>query len=319
VKAALHFLLIGALLYTANESLAPRSEARGNRVIEIPASRVDELRRSWLETFGIPPTEEELDSQIQRIADEEILFREALTLGLHRRDPVAQSRLIRNMRFLAGDSQRTDEDLLQEALALGMERSDLVVRRRLIQKLRLLWSEVGEREEPAPKEIERFILREPRLLVPARVRVSHVVLSRDSREGRIEWEARKLLAELTADAVPPERADEYGDAFLLRNHLPFQSELALSRSLGPGFASAVAQLEPGGWSGPVASSYGLHLVWVHERSAPGLHSTESLYAEALLAWRASQEQSAVRARLQELRTHYEVRVEGELPIHRSVR
>ena len=46
---------------------------------------------------------------------------------------------------------------------------------------------------------------------------------------------------------------------------PDSSHVRLLARFGESFANAVFALQPGGWSAPIASSYGMHLVWVMEK------------------------------------------------------
>ncbi len=309
-----HFLLLGVMLFGAERSLVSRAgdtaRIQNRPLIRISALQVEELRREWIRRMGRPPSREESGWQIQTVADREILFREALALGLGQQDPVVRRRLIRNMRFLTQPTQRDDDELLREALELGMERSDVVVRRRLIQKIRFLASESAREREPTSAELEQALARqlEPPG-APERVRLSHVYLSRDRRGEALEADATRLAAELVARAIPPERAPAHGDPFLLPHHLPLYSEAQLARSFGPRFAREVMDFEPGAWSTPVASSYGLHLVWIHERTPRRPRPPASLRAEAVRRLRAEREQEALRSLLRVLRTRYDIRVE----------
>jgi hypothetical protein len=311
----LHFLVLGAVLYAADRGLASRAQdgvgGAETTPIQISAEQVTELRRAWADRMRRPPRPEELVQQIQMAADEEMLFREALALGLNHRDPIVRRRLIRNMRLLTEDPNRKDDDLLREALALGMDRSDVVARRRLVQKIRFLASEAARTREPSTAELQQALARHAvRFLEPERVRLSHVYLGRDRRKEALESDARQLLANLRRDSIPPRQAHEHGDPFLLQHHLPPRSEQELAWSFGPRFAHEVMRVEPGAWSGPTASSYGLHLVWVHERTPRKPRSFESVRGEVRQALRAAREQEALDATLTKLRSRYGVRVEN---------
>jgi hypothetical protein len=243
--------------------------------------------------------------------DEEMLFREALALGLSRRDPIVRRRLIRNMRLLTEDPNRKDDDLFQEALALGMDRSDVVARRRLVQQIRFLASEAARTREPSTAELQEALARHAvRFLEPERVRLSHVYLGRDRRKEALEADAQQLLAMLRRESIPPRQAHEHGDPFLLQHHLPPRSERELTRRFGPCFAHEVMRVEPGSWSGPMASSYGLHLVWIYERIPRKPRSFESVRGEVRQVLRATGEQEALDAMLTKLRSRYDVRVEN---------
>ena len=189
-----------------------------------------------------------------------------------------------------------------------MDRTDLGVRRRLIQRMQL---EVrGVLAEPTRVELEAFrAAHVDRFTEPAGVRLSHVYLSRDRRgEGAVS-DARRLLARLREDSSDPAHARSLGDPFLFQHDLPVRSPGELGRLFGLRFAREVARVEPGRWAGPIASSYGQHLVWIHERSparAAELASVRGEVREALLAERADAE---LAKRLRWWRPQYSIRVE----------
>ncbi len=278
---AVHFLLIGAALFAAVRWLRPPER----------------------------PEPEPIGLSADRAAiDAELLMREAIALGFHESDPIVRRRLIRNMRFLSrSNADSNDEALFAEALALGMEQSDVVVRRRLSQRMRLLVDTAARAEEPGDAELREYLKRNRgRFAEPARVRLSQVYLSRERRGGETKRDALRLLAGLRAARVAPERAWQRGDPFLLPARFGLRSEPKLAASFGPDFARAVMKLKPGLWSGPIASSYGLHLVWIHERRPARprpLDAVRSELRESLLAERQAQ---ALEAVLRELRRRYGV-------------
>jgi hypothetical protein len=309
----LHFVAIGALLFLLETQVPGLARggtgSGGGEPVVISQQQVAELRRGWLARAGLLPTQAELRTLVEAAVDDELLLREARAQGFHRSDPIVRRRLIRNLRFLSEGRPRSDQELFREALALGMDRSDLVVRRRLIQKMKLLAQAAAA--EPTRAGLEDFFARDrSRFSRPARARISHVYLSRDRRGDSLEADARALLDRLIAESAGPERASELGDPFLLQHHLPLRSERELAKGFGPELARRVLAQEPGGWSGPLASSYGLHLVWVHERSPAGPLPLESVTAEVRAALLAERGEAELRARLHRLRARTAVRVEG---------
>jgi parvulin-like peptidyl-prolyl isomerase len=206
-------------------------------------------------------------SSLAASSDQQLLEREARRLGLDRDDGAVRRRLVENLRFLRDGRARDEAADYEAALALGLDASDLVVRRRLVQRLELRALAWARATEPSDTELAARLAREPeRFALPARVRISHVFLSRD-RHGAALAAADGALAERLTD-LPPERASGLGDPFLLGPDLPSRTRAELAASFGEDFARAVAALAPGRWSGPIASSYGLHRVFVHERT-PG--------------------------------------------------
>jgi hypothetical protein len=309
LRPIVHFLLIGAVLF-GFDSLRVQAAGQGSplgRVVVEPAT-LDQLRRDAVAQTGNTPSEAALRARVAQWVDQEILYLEALRLGLDRVDPVVRSRLVRNMRFVGGGEEtRDDEELYREALELGMDRSDLVVRRRLVQQMRFLLEAAAERLEPSDDVLRAFVASRPqRYRIPDRVRLSHVYLSRDRRALALEADASKLLAKLQAEAVDPQNAASLGDPFLHPAHFGLQSAAQIARQLGAGFGARVLELEPGGWRGPIESAYGLHLVWVHVREPSREPELETVRRSAESAMQAERNAEAMERGLAELRQRYVV-------------
>jgi hypothetical protein len=219
--------------------------------------------------------------------DNALLVQAAFARGLHEHDDVVRRRLARNLRFARPDDPRGDDALVEEATRLGLHESDLVVRRRLAQKMRLLLGEAARAQEPSEAELEAYLAAHAeRFTEPARVTLSQ-------RWFRTESAARAALA---AGGEPR------GEAIALPGELPSHSEAELAARLGPAFAAAAFAAPDGRWSGPLASSYGHHLVRVRARTPArrsALPAVRSQVREALLAERA---EAAVRAGLAALRS-----------------
>ena len=64
------------------------------------------------------------------------------------------------------------------------------------------------------------------------------------------------------------RADvsELGDSFLLEHTFEAVPSSEVAKQFGENFAATLGELPPGEWRGPVESGYGVHLVFVSERT-----------------------------------------------------
>jgi PPIC-type PPIASE domain len=231
--------------------------------------------------------------------DEAVLYRAALAAGLDRDDPVVQARLIRNMRFLIG-AAADGRELYREAMTLDMAEGDLVIRRRLVDRMRRLLQEPALATEPSEAELQAYLdAHAARFTLPARLRLTHVFLSRQRRRLRLEADAARLLEQLGPADVA--RAAELGDPLPVPAELPSASAQDLARFFGTQFAAAALALTPGRWHGPLASPYGVHLVWVHERAAARVAPLELVRAEVRAALREARAAAAVREGLSALR------------------
>src|SRR6185369_6491265 len=83
------------------------------------------------------------------------------------------------------------------------------------------------------------------------------------KENRKEAAADAKTA-LAALAQGKARSAELGDPFLVAAELHDTDKQAIANQFGGTFANRVFELQPGEWSGPIESTYGLHLVRVSE-------------------------------------------------------
>jgi hypothetical protein len=87
------------------------------------------------------------------------------------------------------------------------------------------------------------------------------------------------------------------------------SAAQLGQILGAGFAAALSGLPLRVWSGPVPSSYGLHLVWIDERQPAAALPLAAVRNQVLHALLRARGEQRLRDNLRVLRAHYDVRIE----------
>jgi hypothetical protein len=109
----LHFLLLGALLYWAGTLPKKAGSIPRQTRIEVPLSEVRRMREVWTMQWHRSPRPEELQSLIDEYVREEVLYREAIAMGLDRNDGIVRRRLAQKMEFLE-----------QPGLAAGTEAPD---------------------------------------------------------------------------------------------------------------------------------------------------------------------------------------------------
>jgi len=311
----LHFLLIGGALFVASRQLG--DEAPGTAVYDIRISKSDiaTLRNDWRRQAGREPEARELRALIEARIDDELLLAAAREMGWHQSDAVIQRRLIQNQRFLDPQTEESDAELLRRARQQGMESSDIVVRRRLLERMKLWIVSDARSAPPSEAQLERHLdRRAEKFRRPERVRLSQIYLSRDRRGEALADDATRLAAVLERDATPPADAARHSDPFLLANDLPLSSREEIGRRFGPAFAEGAMAAPDGGWTGPIASSYGLHFVWIRERVAGGRRPLAEVRSAVLADWMRQREQEMMRERLSELRSVARIEIadaEGE--------
>ncbi len=92
----LWFLAIGLALFAA-DGLIPENRDE----IVITSALRDRLATLWTTQTGLTATEAELNSLVDNWLKEEVLYREALRLGLDREDSIVRRRLVQKLGFIA--------------------------------------------------------------------------------------------------------------------------------------------------------------------------------------------------------------------------
>ena len=92
----LWFLVIGLALFIA-DSRIPDNRAE----IVITAALRERLATLWTTQTGLAATEAELDALVDNWLKEEVLYREALRLGLDREDSIVRRRMVQKLGFIA--------------------------------------------------------------------------------------------------------------------------------------------------------------------------------------------------------------------------
>ncbi len=166
----------------------------------------------------------------------------------------------------AFDRYVRDEVYYREALSRGLDRNDPVVKMSLVRKITMLGTAAAQAQEPTDAElIAYFDLRTERYRIPGSFDLEQVCLSTDEHGENTGTLAEELLAELRERDPPPEELAGLGDILMLPSVSRDMSEDQLSRTFGTAFRDALVSLEVGEWAGPVESGFGLHLVKITPR------------------------------------------------------
>jgi len=269
----MQFLLIGACIYAAYALFGASDDEQAQRTVTISEARIENLSAMWEKRWNRPPTEVELVGLVRAWLREDILYREALAMGL-------------------------DDD-------------DHIIRRRLAQKLEFLTNDIVQMQEPDDAELEAYFSDNvERFRAPDRVTFTHVFFNPDAREDATLDDAAAALTRLQAAGEPNGEVIEEGDRFMLQNYFAQASALDIRRAMGSGFADSVVQLEPGRWHGPVLSGFGTHLVYVYKFDAAPPPELAAVRDEVLNEWRREQAQKFDVDFLESLKSRYEIVIEG---------
>ena len=204
--------------------------------------------------------------------------------------------------------QKVQEEILyREALAMGLDKDDEIVKRRMAQKMQFLAEDVAAAREPDTAELKSwFEKNNAKFAEPSRVSFRHLYFSPDRRGDRARDDAAKALAKLAAEPLDAKLAASLADPFMFQDYYRERAPEQLAKEFGPRFALAVAKLAPGSWQGPIESGYGWHLVFV-DTAIPGrVPAFEEIESEVKSAWLNEQKERAWQEAYKELRAKYTV-------------
>lgn len=234
---------------------------------------VEGLRQEYAARTNRPPTPEEERALIDRFVEEEVLVREAIAMGLDRGDPIVRRRLAQKMIFLAEDGAAA--------------------------------------REPSDDELRAYLgAHADRYGDPPRLSFRHVFLSRDRRGQAAASDARAALGDLSQRGKDP---GSMGDPFLQGASFVRRTPAEIEAIFGRAFTQALLASPKGAWSGPVASSYGEHVVEVVDRLESGLPPLEAVRARVRADLIEERRAAASREMKARLRARFQVQIETAPP------
>ena len=101
-----------------------------------------------------------------------------------------------------------------------------------------------------------------------------------------------------------------GDGFLMGNEFNAVRRGEVVNNFGEGFAGKLFAVDKGSWQGPLVSPFGLHFVFVSERSESGLPQLNAVREAVAREWANARRVEKLDEFYQTLRDRYEVVVEA---------
>jgi PPIC-type PPIASE domain len=182
------------------------------------------------------------------------------------------------------------EELLgREAREMGLEQNDPIIRRRLAQKVEFIVKDTSRLATPTDDDLRRvYEANKKSFRTPARVSFAHVFFNPEIRRDAAA-DAQAALAALSSGTA---NIGNIGDPFPLDAEVRDDILQTVAERFGGQFAGAVFALAPGGWHGPIASSFGLHLVRVTEVKPARQREFSEVEPQVRERWRDEQQREA---------------------------
>lgn len=271
----IHFFVLGLVVFGLHSMFEPKLEVADDPfLVEVSSADIEWFRTMGRKRMGREPTVDELRGQVNQLIREQVLSREAVSMGL-------------------------DED-------------DMVVRRRLAQKMDFLFKDLSDFTEPSDSELNAYLqVNQSTYEIPERVTFTHIYFNADKRgQDRAADEVRQLVEKLNANEGVPSNIAALGDSFLLQSNYTNKTISEIRVKFGSQFAETVWKQRAGIWRGPVPSGYGMHAVYVHKHTDPKLPDFGDMRERLKADWMGERQRDIARKAYEKLRGRYRVLLEG---------
>jgi parvulin-like peptidyl-prolyl isomerase len=265
----LHFLLIGAAIFAIYAYLRDGESENTNYRIVLSLDDLKQLDASFVSQWHRQPTPEEFTGLLEQFIRQEILYR--------------------------------------EALAMGLDKDDTIVKRRMAQKMEFLSEDVKSAHEPTTEELQAWYAENSeKFTQPDRATFRHLYFSFDNHGANAQKDAAAALQRIAGMSQEAGAKNAKADPFMFQDYYGDRAPYQLAKEFGPSFATGMFKLKTGAWQGPIESGYGWHLVWIESIAPGGVPAFEDVEPDVKTAWLADQKAIKWQKAYATMRAKYEV-------------
>ena len=206
-----------------------------------------------------------------------------------------------------------EQVLYREALSLGLDSNDYIIKRRLIQKLDFISQGFAEAAvKLSDKEIEaHYTANKREYYVQPSVTFTHVFFDANKRgTKKAAALAKSRLVELNSKAAPFTDAPSHGDRFPYHVNYVERSPDYVTSHFGPDLTKAVFTIDPGPdvWHGPYSSPHGNHVVMLAKRQEGRIPALDEIRGRVREDARRARQKELADAAITAIIDGYDVRV-----------
>ena len=267
-----HFLLIGAAIFLLFSQMNTTEDENDKQII-ITKEKIESLENAWIKAKGRQPSAEEMEQQLEYDIHEQVLYR--------------------------------------EAMAMGLDKDDMIIRRRLSQKMKYLFDDLSVFDKPSEAELKKFVSEHPsKFTKPATISFSQIYLDPREHGESLEVNAKNLLAELRTTLIKDNIG--FGDRSLLPYDFTNERRSDIDSMFGKVFTSQAFSSPTNAWQGPFESAYGMHLIYIHKRTKDRLPPLSEIRERAEREWISFKQREANKIFYQSLHQQYKIIVDEDV-------
>ena len=195
-----------------------------------------------------------------------------------------------------------EEILYREALKLDLDKNDRIIKRRLAQKVEFIKQ---DDQQPTPKDLESFYYEnQSKYIVEDLYTFSHHYFPKEysDRISELEMTLKEAIWGKSIEAYP----------FILGNDLNLMSKNDIQKNFGNSFYESLTLMDENQWSGPIASDYGFHIVFIKKKVSGYLPGLNQIYQKVYSDYIIMKRRETVIDFLNEIKQEYEVIINPDL-------
>lgn len=238
--------------------------------IVISTAEIEHLKSLWTKTRQRVPTQSELQVLIDHTIREKIMYK--------------------------------------EALALGLDQGDSFVRRRLAQKMEFFSSDLADLANPSEEELLQYMSAHKEMFKsPGKINFTQVYI--DPTKHKLQTYSQTLLdtLQLKENEV---NLSTLTDSHMFKQSYAGESEYSLKKVFGEIFVKELFALPVQTWQGPILSSYGEHLIFIHSVTRSQQEPLNLVRDKVVMEYKAKKRKEMDKVFYRNLRKSYDVTVES---------
>lgn len=171
----------------------------------------------------------------------------------------------------------------QEALKLNLDHNDEIIKRRLRQKYEFVAQDLADIVEPSEEELRAFYNDHQDLFqTPKKISFFQFYINPDKHKDPLRA-AHDLLNKLSNRDVSQLKKE--GDQSHINRYHVDQDQVSLRRTFGADFSDQLIIIEREGWTGPVKSGYGFHVLFIEKIQSAQVLSFQDATEDVLSKWK----------------------------------
>jgi len=208
------------------------------------------------------------------------------------------------------EQQVREQVLYREALAMGLDQHDAVVRRRMVQKIEFITADIADLATPTDQQLLDYLAdNKEKFELPAHISFRQIYFNAEERGDGVTKDIQQVLA-MVRQPGSSINIRTAGDQLMFGQDHARQTQHEISRMFGNGFATELFALPIGEWQEPIVSGYGLHLVHIDEITAATQPELADVRDNVLAEWLDEQRRATDESFYRSLRQRYKIVVEN---------